>query len=304
MTKEKTGLTLIFTTALISGFSIFINRFGVQGINPYIFTGLKNLIVGILIFSLILLFKQRKNLKKLTPKQWAQLLLIGLVGGSIPFLLFFKGLTLTIAAKAGFIHKTLFIYVSILAIIFLKEKVSKGLIFGFITLLIGNILFLKIRPQGLGQGDLLIFIATLFWAGEIVISKNILKIIPAQLVAFGRMFFGSMFIFIFLLITGQIQLVAQLNYAQTGWILLTSVLLLGYVLTFYTGLKHVPVSLATAVLTLGAPITTLLTVIFLEKTLIWQEIFGITLMILSIYTLIKLSTTIKVKTRKWAIIKS
>lgn len=301
--KEKLGLTLVFTTALISGFSIFINRFGVQEINPYVFTGLKNLIVGILILSLILLSKQRKKLKTLKPKQWTQLLLIGLVGGSIPFLLFFKGLTITIAAKAGFIHKTLFIYVSILAIIFLKEKISKGLTFGFITLLVGNILFLKVKPHGLVTGDILIFLATLFWAGEIVISKNLLKTLPAQIVIFGRMFFGSMFILIFLSVTGQVQAITQLTFGQIGWTLLTSAILLGYVLTFYTGLKYIPASLATAVLTLGAPITTLLTVIFLERTLIWQEIFGMALMLLGIYILIKLSTIIKIRTRKWAVIK-
>ena len=299
MTNERKGLLLVFTTALISGFSIFINRFGVKETNPYVFTGLKNLIVGIFIFSLILFFKERKNLVKMKRKQWLSLIVIGLIGGSIPFLLFFKGLTLTLAAKASFIHKTLFIYVSILAILFLKEKVSKNLIFGLVSLLIGSILFLKIKPQALGIGDLLIFLATIFWTIEIIISKKLLKSISPRIVAFGRMFFGSIFIMIFLILTGQIQLIAQLNLIQIGWIFVTSLFLLGYVITFYTGLKYIPASLATSILTLGAPITTLLTVVFLEKNLIWQEIFGLGLIIFGLYLTVKASEIINLKSLKW-----
>ncbi len=304
MINEKKGLLLVFTTALISGFSIFINRFGVEGINPYIFTGLKNLVVGVLILSLILFLKERKNLFRIKTKQWLNLAIIGLIGGSIPFLLFFKGLTLTMAAKAGFIHKTLFIYVSILAILFLKEKVNKSLVFGLASLLVGNILFLKIKPQGLGTGDLLIFLATIFWATEVVISKRLLRNMSARIVAFGRMFFGSIFVMLFLMVTGQIQLISQITLIQTSWVLVTSLFLLGYVLTFYTGLKYIPASVATAILTLGAPITVLLSVVFLEKSLIWQEIFGLVFIILGLYSMIKLLKVTNLKNRKWAILEN
>lgn len=304
MTNKRTGLLLVFTTALISGFSIFINRFGVEGINPYVFTGLKNLVVGIIIFSLILFLKERKNLSEVKGKQWGILVFIGLVGGSIPFLLFFKGLTLTLAAKAGFIHKTLFIYVGVLAIWFLKEKVNKGLAFGSIMLLVGSVLFFKIRPQALGQGDLLIFLAAIFWAVEIVVSKKLLKNISARIVVFGRMFFGSVFIMLFLIFTGQIQLIGQITFAQAGWILLTSLFLLGYVLTFYTGLTYIRASTAAAILTLGSPITTLLTVVFLQKSLVWQEIFGLSFVVLGLYLIIKLSEISSYKKQKWAILKT
>jgi len=42
--------------------------------------------------------------------------------GELPFVLFFNGLAQTTGAKAGFIHKTLFIYVSLMALYFLKER--------------------------------------------------------------------------------------------------------------------------------------------------------------------------------------
>ncbi|MBT4175080.1 EamA family transporter, partial [archaeon] len=95
---KKRGILLVLLTAIISGFSIFINKLGVQGIDPYIFTFLKNTLVAVFLFSIIILAYQYKKLKQLKLKQWFQLALVGLLGGSIPFLLFFKGLTLTSGA--------------------------------------------------------------------------------------------------------------------------------------------------------------------------------------------------------------
>ncbi len=254
----KKGLILVFSTAIISGFSIFINKYGVSVINPSVFTFLKNTVVALMLTSLILLIKDWRLLKSLTKKQWWLLCLIGLVGGSIPFLLFFKGLSLTGAAQGSFIHKTMFIYVAVLAVIFLKEKISKKFLIGALLLLLGNLIYLKALPSSFGKGDLLVLLATFLWSIENVISKYALKDLPAKIVAWGRMFFGSIFILVFLLVSGQAGQITTLNTTQIGWIFLTALILLGYVLTWYSGLKYVPVSTATAILLLGSPITTLL----------------------------------------------
>jgi len=268
------GLLLVLLTAIISGFAIFISKFGVSIINPYIFTGLKNVAVAILVCCLLLLMKDWRLLKGLSKKYWALLFLIGLVGGSIPFLLFFKGLSLTTGAQGAFIHKTIFIYVAVLAIIFLKEKINKKFLFGALLLLLGNAFLLKFIPHSLGKGDLLILLATLFWAIENIISKYTLKKLPSRIVIWGRMFFGSIFILIFLGFTGQLNLIMSLSIVQVSWVMITAVILLGYVMTWYTGLKYIPVSLAAPILLLGSPITTLLS--FIQTGLISQnQIFGI-----------------------------
>jgi len=174
MNKNK-GMLLILGTALISGFAVFLGKFGVSVINPYIFTGLKNIIVALLAVSWLLMMKDWRVLKNLSKKQWFLLSMVGLVGGSIPFLLFFKGLSLTAPAQAAFIHKTMFIYIALLAAIFLKEKISRGYLVAGLGLILGNILLLRLIPHQFGLGDLLVFVATLFWAGENVISKYLLK---------------------------------------------------------------------------------------------------------------------------------
>lgn len=259
--KQK-GLLLVLSTAIISGFSIFINKYSVSVINPYIFTFLKNVLVAIALSSLILGLKNRKTLKNLTKKQWGLLLAIGLVGGSIPFLLFFKGLSLTNAAESSFIQKTMFIYVALLASVFLKEKLNKNFLIGGLFLMLGNLFLLgKSSLLILNKGALLIFIATIFWAIENVISKYALKELSGKIVGWGRMFFGSLLILVFLSITNQLPLITHLSFKQINWIIITAVILLGYVLTWYNGLKHIPVSQAAVILTLGAPITTLLNLV-------------------------------------------
>lgn len=263
MNKNK-GIFLVFLTALISGVSIFINRFGVEVINPYIFTGFKNFITVLWLLVIILSIGEFKEFKALTKKQWLQLVLIGLIGGSIPFLLFFKGLSITTGPEAGLIHKLIFLPVILMAWLFLKEKINKSLIISAGFLVLGNMFLLKFNFNNLifDKGDLLILIATLFWAVEQIISKKAVAKISPRIVALGRLGFGFGFILLFWVATGQMSFLTGITFHQISWLWITAIILLGYVLTWYTGLKYVRVSTAACILTIGGPITTLLSMQF------------------------------------------
>ncbi len=276
----KKGLALVLGTAVISGVSIFLNKFGIQGLDPAVFTTSKNVLVALFLIATILAMKEWKTLKELKKKEWGQLALIGLIGGSIPFLLFFTGLSMTTAAQAGFLHKTLFIWVGILAALTLKEKISRNMVIGGVLLLLGNLFLLKITGFVFGVGDILILAATLLWAVEITLSRHVLKSIdklPGRVVAFGRMGFGALFLLLYLAITQKITLIGGLG-SSFVWVIITSVFLYGYVFTFYEGLKLVPASTATAVLLLGTVITTLLNLLW-NGTIVWQQVLGSVLLI-------------------------
>jgi len=296
---KKRGIVLVLLTAIISGFSIFINKFGVSGMNPYVFTFLKNSVVAVLLVSIIVLAFQFKHFKKLGKKDWLNLGLIGLLGGSIPFLLFFKGLQLTSGASGAFIHKTLFVFATILALTFLKEKLNKTVIIAAVLLLIGNFLLLNLTSFSFGIGEGLILLATVFWAGEFTLSKKVLEELPSNVVAFGRMFFGSLFILAFLGITGEVSAIGSISLAQFGWVLVTSIFLLFYVLTWYGGLKHVKVSTATSILLLGSPITTLLSLVFLDAVVSFTQVLGVTFISLGVFLIVYFSEAISTAYPKW-----
>ncbi len=274
----RKGLILIFSTALISGFSVFLNKYGASVGDPYIFAFLKNSLVALFLSALVLGWRDRAALRSLSPKQWGGLLLVGLIGGSVPFLLFFKGLSLTSAAQGSFVHKSMFIFISVLAVWLLKEKLNKNFILGGLLLMAGNLFILKKLAFQFGWGDLLVLMAVLLWAGENILSKHLLKKLSGNIVAWGRIFFGAIFIFVFLALSGQLAKVASATPTQWFWIIITAVLLLGYNLTWYNGLKNVPVSLASAILLLGSPITTLLTIIASGK-IVFKDIFSSILII-------------------------
>lgn len=259
------GLLLVVSTALISGVSVFVNKFGVAMNNPDIFTFAKNASVAILLGAVILFFTGRREFMAVNKRDWFKLAALGLIGGSIPFLLFFRGLALTTASQGAFIHKTMFIFVALLAAILLKEKINKNFFIGGLLLLTGILLTLKGGGFSFGQGDGLILLAVLFWSAENILAKYLLRDIPGNIVAWSRMFFGSVLIFGYLLFTGQVAQVLSLSLPQFGWIALTSALLFGYVMTWYNGLKFIPVSLATTILLAGLPVTTLLSALSAGK---------------------------------------
>jgi len=275
------GYLLVVLTAIISGFSVFINKFGVGVFkSSEIYTFLRVFLVALILGSILLIFDSRK-IRNVKRKEWFLLALIGLVGGSIPFLLFFKGLKITSSAEGSFIHKSMFLWVAILATLFLKEKIDRRFLLGALILLFANALLLKKFSFLPDRGDLLILIATIFWALENTLSKYLLSIsnLDGKTVAFGRMFFGAIFILIYLIFTNQTSQIFVLNSRQIIWVLVTGIILLFYVLTWYSGLKYISVSKATAILLLGSPITTVLNLISGTKISLHEMISGILILI-------------------------
>jgi len=289
--SENKGILLVFGTAIISGFAIFINSFGIKGFDPYLYTFLKNAVVAVFLVSLLLGAKEFKQIKNLKKKDSFILGVIGLVGGSIPFLLFFKGLAMTSAASGGFIHKTMFIYVAIFASLFLKEKISSRLFIAGALLLMGNLYFLRFLPYNFQAGDLLVLAAAFFWAVENIISKYALRTLSPRIVAFGRMGIGSGFIFLFLLFTGSFTSFSSLTPLHWQWVFFSSIILFGYVITWYSGLRHINVSTATIILLLGSPITTLLTFIFQGKGFSLHQLIGVGLLIFGVGLALGLRST-------------
>lgn len=255
--KSK-GYLLVLSTAVISGIAIFVNQYGVAVVNSDIFTFLKNAAVAVMLTGLIFFGRQWNELKALSAKQWLQLLAIGLIGGSAPFILFFKGLSIAGPLSASVIHKTMFIWTFFFAWLFLKEKIGKNLLVAGGTLLAANLVLLKLSSFKISVSLLLILGATLLWSLENTISKHALKTIQPRLIMWGRMFIGAVFIFVYLAATKQTTLIYSLSAKQVGWTLVSAVILFGYVGTWYSGLKRVSLSEASVILMFGAPITAFL----------------------------------------------
>ena len=269
----KNGMLLVLFTAIISGFSIFVNSYGVKEFDSSLFAFLKNSLVAVLLLCIVLALGYWPVIKQLTRKQWAKLSVIGLIGGSIPFLLFFRGLQMTTGTTGSFLHKTLFIFAAVMALLFLKERLHYSFLIGAAFILIGN--YFMLQPAfAFSVGHLFILLAVVFWAAENVYAKKVMEEVPATLVALGRMGFGSLFILMFLLATDKVSLLSQLTFSHALWIGITSTFLLLYVMTYYNGLQSIKVSTATSILALGVPITTVLNILVKGTPMSWFTALG------------------------------
>lgn len=260
-------------------------------------TSVRNIIVAIFLSALLVGIAKYVHLKKLTLKQWGQLFIIGFIGGSIPFLLFFKGLSISQAAalNGAFIHKTLFLWVAVLAVVFIKERLSFWQIGALGVMLAGVYLAGGPKNFNFGQGEKLVLSAVLFWAIEFIIAKQVLKKLSSLVVAWGRMFFGSLILIGFLFSTHRLGSVNSLNLTQWSWLIGTGLLLFGYVTTWYTGLKYAPATVVTSILTLGFPLTVILNSIFVTHKLDSKQLVGVVLILLAVIAISRIRLPRKVE---------
>ncbi|MDZ7587629.1 MAG: DMT family transporter [Patescibacteria group bacterium] len=260
MRYEK-GFKLALVTAGFSGVAVFLNSLTAKAVgDALVFTTVKNLGVGVLLA--IVLARQKIDWQEVK-MHWKQLVVIGIIGGSLPFYLFFKGLMLVNPATGALIHKTLIFWVALWALPFLKEKISMkqwlalGLIFGS-NFIIGGLPDLK-----WGRGEIMILGATLLWSIENIIAKLTLKQVAVDVVVGARMILGSLILLLAVVGSGKLGLIFKLNSAQWLMTLVSIGLLTGYVMTWYRALKAAPVTMVASVLVLATIITNVLSSIFI-----------------------------------------
>ena len=256
------GVLLVLATAFISGVSTFVNAYAIHGINSNAFVTVRNMVVAAAFVPVALFATRSLRAPALRAVDWGRLVLIGLVGGAVPFLLFFYGLQLATAAggaaTASFGYRTLFLWATVFGILFLHEKFHWRVALGATLLLGGSLLMLSLTSPIWTDGTAYVLVATVLWAVEYTISKRTLRDLPSATVVLGRMGFGAMFLAGYLALTAQWGQVARFGGAQWEWVGISAAFLGAFVAAFYPGLKRVDLGVASSALVLGFPVTFLL----------------------------------------------
>lgn len=278
----KKGIIYATLTAIISGLAIFYSKISVAKIPPLILTTSRNSYVAFLFISLFIIRGHLGRLKKLTKKQLVFLFLIGLIGGSFSFYLFFTGLSLVHPQTANLIHKTLFIWVTFLAVVFLKEKLNFPFLISFFLIFAANFLWAKV-PFSFAWGEGLILLATFFWAIENILAKKILKEVSSEMVGLFRMTIGSMILLSLIFFQGKEKVFFTFDGPKLTTILVGGTLLFFYVFFWYKALKYAPASLATLILSFSTVVGNLLNGAFIKVKLLPVDIFSSILITLAIF---------------------
>lgn len=253
------GIGLAFAAALISGFSVWVNSYAVKEVrDPAVFTTAKNMLVGAVLLAFLLRpGAEAPNM----PASWRKrgaLVALGVIGGSIPFVLFFEGLSRSGPGNAAFIQKTLFLWVAVLAVPLLGERIGRWQGAALAMLLVAQLLIGRPSSWRPGEGETLVLAATAFWTVETVVARKLLPEVGAALGATSRMALGGALLFAYLITQGKVDTLLHLNAEQWRWVIGTSAILMVYVVTWYSALQRAPATVVTSILALGAPITALL----------------------------------------------
>lgn len=266
MSTRQAGVALALVTATISGFAVFLNGYAVKRFDDAtVYTTAKNGVAGLLLVLLALpLLRAGQAATRPAPRprsaaQWLALLAVAVVGGSVSFVLFFEGLARASSTQAAFIHKSLVVWVALLAVPLLKERLSWAHYAAIGLLLAGQaVLAGDAGTVSVGTGELMIFAATLLWAIEVVFVKHLLESLAAPTLAAARLGIGTLLLLGFVALSGRWSELVALGSTQWAWALLTGVVLAGYVATWYAALARAQAVDVTAVLVLGAVVTALL----------------------------------------------
>ena len=256
---RRAGLVLALVTATVSAFSVYVNGTAVRLFDSAtVYTTGKNLIAAMLLGLVAALVAQRspaagdRRFRPRGARQWLGLAAVGVVGGSVPFVLFFEGLSRASSSQAAFLHKTLVVWVAILAAVVLRERLRWPHLAAVVLLLLGQVGLSRAGLFPLDAGALMIFGATLLWSVEVVLAKRLLADVPSSVLAVARMGLGSVVLLAWVAVQGQLGALVTLSAVQLQWLVVTGLLLAGYVGFWFAALARALAIDVTAILVLGA----------------------------------------------------
>lgn len=266
MNVRSRGIVLAGVTALISGIAVYVNGFGVAAYgDATAYTTAKNGAAA-LVLALAYVAGRRSAgagsvalARPTRPGHRWGLAYVAVLGGAVPFVLFFEGLASTASTQAAFLHKTLVVWVAVLAVVVLKEPLTwwHGAAIALLVLaqwgIAGGGVALTPDP-----GTLMIAGATLLWAIEVVVAKRLLADLTPWTLSLTRMGGGTAALVLWCALTGRAGSIVPVTAQQWGWVALTGLLLAGYVATWHQALARAQAVDVTAVLVLGALVTAFL----------------------------------------------
>ena len=261
--NPRLGYAFAALNAVISGFAIFINTYGVKLFtDSTLYTAMKNGVVGVVLLVPVIFFgTQRAELKRLRGRQWGLLVLLALIGGSLPYVLTFRGFQLSTPTTNALLSHVNFVFVAILAAVFLRERVGWLVWVALAVLLVGTCWGLDLHAVQLNEGGWLILASTVFFAVASIMMKAMLHDMSPALIMSAKMSLGSLFIFGYVGATGHLGEIATLNGQQWLFVLATGLILLAFTVTAVLALNYCSATAATAIPAAAPIITTMLVVI-------------------------------------------
>ncbi len=284
MTLPRTvavGIGLAVVAALLSGVAVFANGLIVRQFpDQTLLAAVRNGGVGVVLLIALTAGGRRTELDGLAGRQRLGLAVLGIIGGGIPFALFFTGLAQATATDAAIIQKTLFVWVALLAVPLLGERLGLAQVGGMGVLLAGTLLIAPSGSLSAGPGSVLILAATLLWTVEVIVARRLLGGVRALPAAMARMTLGSLVLFAIVAANGHLGQLGAWTTGQWAAVAVTGLILAGYVMAWYGALRRAPATTVTSVLVGAAVITAALQAISTDALPAGGRLAGLALLLI------------------------
>jgi len=188
---------------------------------PPIHLGFLRFLIASPFMVLILLF--RKNTKKIPLQELPRLILLGLTGVTLIYILQYMGVDLTNASTAGVLINTNVIFILTLSIIFLKEKLTISKTAGITISFLGVIMV--VFAQSMNEtinftdmfllGSIYVILSAFCWAVYTIIGKKLLEKYDQFTVTAYAFLLGTFF---FLPLVFQSISTTVAHISMNGWI--------------------------------------------------------------------------------------
>mgnify|MGYP005635414495 FL=1 len=200
--KANVGLLSLFLATFIWGATYVVTKIGLDEMGPNTLGFYRGILGSAFLVSVLIFKGQFKSFFTAVKKQPHIFALIGFIGITLSMIAQNIALTLTTSALFSIILATTSpIFIALISVMFLKEKLSSvkitGLVLGFIGVAV--ILFNKDLVTGIGGtssliGQLLSLATSFVWAIYSIQNKHYSKDISAIFLTTGAYIFGTLFL--------------------------------------------------------------------------------------------------------------
>ena len=125
-------------SALFAGLVAIFGKIGVRDIDSTLATAARSVIMALALVTLVLARSNTINLREISPRAWIFITLAG-IAGAASWLCYFRALQLGDASRVAPIDRLSVLVVVVFATLFLGEKLSAGVAFGALLVVVGSI---------------------------------------------------------------------------------------------------------------------------------------------------------------------
>ena len=162
---------LLLLAAVIWGFAFVAQRVGMEHVGPFTYNGVRFVLGALALLPLLLWVNRRRSMALIPPGNWGLTLGGGLLAGLILFAgasLQQVGIVYTTAGKAGFITGLYVVIVPVLGLLW-GQRTPRSTWVGAALAVTGLYLLTLTDDLTLAEGDGLVLIGALFWAGHVLV---------------------------------------------------------------------------------------------------------------------------------------